>query len=278
MGFQEQRGLYGALVFEPASSSPPKEKEQSKVVRDEVVVLSDWTTERPSKILAHLKKEGDWYALKKKSVASWNKVFSHGISAVWHRLYSAWTRMGPMDISDVGYDAFLINGKIKSHLKAKPGDTLRLRIINASASTYFYVQMAHLHMEIISADGMDVEPFKVNRLKMAIAETYDVLVRLPVNVDASYELRATAEDGTGFGSLFVGEGVEKLAPNIPKPNLFLPHDHHGSHDGHHHESHGNAHKSHPSHHREGGGGGTYENTHKRGHPSHHKVGEGFSLC
>ena len=243
MGFQEQRGLYGALVFAPLSSSEDGAGQASDDEKDEVVVLSDWTTERPSRILANLKKEGDWYALKKKSVASWDKVFTHGFLAIWHRIHSAWTRMGPMDISDVGYDAFLINGKIESHLLARPGDTLRLRMINAGASTYFYVQMADLPMEIVSADGMDVVPFQVNRLKMAIAETYDVLVRLPLDRKHSYELRATSEDGTGFGSLFIGEGEKRPAPNIPKPNLFLPHAH-GSHAG--------AHKNHPGH----GRGGT----------------------
>jgi FtsP/CotA-like multicopper oxidase with cupredoxin domain len=220
---QEQRGLYGALIFHP------KMGEKIKTHRDYVVVLSDWTNEKPNNVLANLKKDGDYYALKKKSVQSWDRVIQNGFRAIKNRLHGAWTRMGPMDISDIGYDAFLSNGKQKATLHAKPGETLRLRIINSAAATYFNVEFAGGPMTIVSADGVDVEPVKVKRFRIAIAETYDVIIKIPDY--KFYELRATAEDGTGHSSTFIGSGEKIFAPDIPRPNLFLME--HDAHDKHH---------------------------------------------
>ena len=222
-GLQEQRGLYGPIIFRPKSG------ERIKSNRDYVVMFSDWTDENPNQILANLKKDGDWYALKKNSVQSWNRVIAHGMRAIKNRLYGAWARMGPMDISDVGYDMFLSNGKQKSDLYAKPKETVRLRLINGAASSYFNVEFAGGPMTLVAADGMDVEPIKVKRLKMAIAETYDVIVPIPHK--KSYELRSTSEDGTGFSSVFIGEGEKLFAPDIPRPNLFMTeHKGHGQHN------------------------------------------------
>ncbi len=222
-GLQEQRGLYGPILFHP------KNGERIKTNRDYIVMLSDWTNENPNQILANLKKDGDWYALKKGSVQSWNRVLSHGWPAIKSRLYGALTRMGPMDLSDVGYDLFLSNGKEKSYLYAKPKETVRLRLINGSASTYFNVEFAGGNMIVVSADGVDIEPITVKRLKLAIAETYDVIVKIPHK--KSYEFRSTAEDGTGFSSVFIGEGEKVFAPDIPKPNLFVTeHTKHSQHN------------------------------------------------
>ena len=212
-GLQEQRGVYGSMVLHP------KNGEIIKSNRDYVVVLSDWTNEDPNQVLANLKKDGDYYALKKGSVQSWDGVLKNGSGAIKSRLKSSWARMGTMDLSDVGYDAFLANGQRESFLEAKPGEVVRIRLINSGASTYFNVEFAEGPMTIIASDGMDVDPIKVKRLSIAIAETYDVLVKVPDN--KSYELRATANDGTGKASVFIGDGKKVLAPDIPKPNLFL---------------------------------------------------------
>jgi len=212
---QEQQGLYGSLIFHPIGG------ETIKTDRDYVVVLSDWTNEKPENVLANLKKDGDYYALKKNSVQSWDKVLQNGRVAIKNRLRGAWTRMGPMDLSDIGYDAFLTNGKQISHLDAKPGETIRIRLINAAASSYFKIEFAGGPMKIVSADGVDVEPQKSKRLLIAIAETYDVIVK--VSDDKAYEFRATSEDGVGHSSTFIGSGKKVLAPYIPRPNLFLLH-------------------------------------------------------
>jgi FtsP/CotA-like multicopper oxidase with cupredoxin domain len=101
-GLQEQRGIYGALVFYP-------KKESRQYSKDLTVVLSDWTNENPQQVLANLKKDGDYYALKKDSVQSWAEVIKH--NAVKNRLQQSWVRMGAMDLGDIGYDAFLSGGK-----------------------------------------------------------------------------------------------------------------------------------------------------------------------
>jgi len=228
-GLQEQRGVYGSIVFHPR---------QSEIVstdHDLVVVLSDWTDENPDRVMHNLKKSDDYYALKKDSVQSWLKVIQHGNEAIKNRINSAWIRMGPMDISDVGYDAFLVNGKKEEHLpQFKAGETVRLRVINAAASSYFFFEYAGGAMQLVSADGVDVTPVTVDRQRIAIAETFDVIVTVPD--EGAYEFRATPEDGTGYSSLYLGSGNTYAAPDIPKPNPYLiDHSTHGSHS--HHQSH-----------------------------------------
>lgn len=149
--------------------------------------------------------------------------------AIIENLKRSLRRMPPMDISDVAYDSFLINGEPMSTLKLEPGKTVRLRIINAGSSTYFYLNYAGGDIKIISADGIDVEPIDVDRLLIAIAETYDVLLNVPE--EGAYEFRATAQDGSGHASLFIGEGEQILAQDIPKPNLYkMDHSHHMNKD------------------------------------------------
>ena len=212
-GLQEQRGLYGSLVFRP-------KQEAVEADRDLVVVLSDWTDENPNRVMHNLKKSDDYYALKKDSVQSWLKVVQHGPQAIKSRLNGAWMRMGPMDISDVGYDAFLANGQKQHRIPdIKPGDKVRLRVINAGASSYFYIQYAAGPMTIVSADGVDVQPLAVDRQRIAIAETFDVIVTVPDN--QAYEFRATSEDGTGYSSVILADGPLVEAPDTPKPNPFL---------------------------------------------------------
>ena len=136
-------------------------------------------------------------------------------------LKSSLQRMPPMDISDVGYDLFLINGKKELSLPAKPGETILLRIVNASAGTYFYLQFAGDYLKVVSADGQDVEPFDIKRILIAIAETYDVTV--VVSDKGSFEFKATAQDGSGSAAAFLGEGEKVFAPDIPKPDLYRMH-------------------------------------------------------
>jgi FtsP/CotA-like multicopper oxidase with cupredoxin domain len=127
-------------------------------------------------------------------------------------------RMPPMDIADVAYDYFLANGKPDIRLSAKPGETVRLRIIDGSATTYFYLEFADGPMTVISADGQDVKPFEKKRFLISVAETYDVLVTVPPS--GAHELRATAHDGSGYASVWIGSGKQHPAPAIPKPNLY----------------------------------------------------------
>lgn len=212
-GLQEQRGVYGPLVFHP-------KKGKLRINYDETVVLSDWTNENPKQVLANIKKESHYYAAKKGTVISWLGAFRHGTQAIKNKIINSFFRMEGMDLSDVGYDAFLINGKRTSFLEVTSRQRVRLRLINAGASTYFNVEFSGGLMQIIEADGVAVESFFVKRLQMAIAETYDVIINVPKK--KIYELRATAQDGTGHSSLFIGSGKKKVyAPKIKKPNLYL---------------------------------------------------------
>jgi CopA family copper-resistance protein len=210
---QEQQGIYGSLVFYP-------EHELKNYDEEHVIVLSDWTDEHPDQVLANLKKDPDYYALKKDSVQSWFKVLEQGNEAVKIRIKNAWTRMGPMDMSDIGYDAFLINGKKSSVLShAKPGTRVKLRIINAAASSYFIFEYSGGPMKVIESDGVKVDPFTAQKIRIAMAETYDVIVTVPEN--KTYEFRASAEDGTGYAVTHIGEGSLLAASTYPKPNLVL---------------------------------------------------------
>lgn len=196
-------------------------------------MLSDWTDENPMQVLANIKKEGHYYGLKKDSVQSWNRVIAHGWPAVKNRLKGSWSRMEPMDISDIGYDAFLLNGEKESAMEAPHGSKVRLRIINAAASSYFNIEYAYGPMTIVAADGVDVTPVKVKRIRQAIAETYDVIVDVP-HIGAA-EFRATSEDATGYASLFIGPDPtteKQYAPDVPAPNPYLmDHSSHGMDHG-----------------------------------------------
>ena len=231
--FQEQRGLYGAIVIE-------EEKPRPKVNHDFVFMMSDWSNEHPKKIMSNIKKDGHYYNYKKNFLPSLWGALRDGEFIDY--LKSEWTRMGPMDLSDIGYDAFLINGKIESHLKGiRPKDRVRFRIINASASTYFYFNIGNLrNFTVYTKDGMPVQPVQVNELLIGIAETYDVVFTVPENVK-TFVAQATAQDISGQAVLTFGKGKREEVPQKPKPSAFkMDHGSHGSQ----HKNHGSNHKEH----------------------------------
>ena len=206
---QEQSGLYGSIVIHPAQPEPQ--------LKEYVLVLSDWTDEKPHQVLRYLKRAGEWYAIKKGALQSYGEAIAAGYFK--DKLKQEWQRMPAMDVSDVYYNKFLMNGQEKNYFKdAKPGEVVRLRIINGSASTYFNLQYAGGNMQVIAADGINVEPFPIKKLEIAIAETYDVLITVPQSGAA--ELRATAMDITGYSSVFFGNGMPMPAPDLPKLNYF----------------------------------------------------------
>lgn len=206
---QEQLGLYGGIVIKRPDEPPMKEL---------VLVLSDWTDEKPHQVHRYLKKGAEWYAVKKGATQSYGEAIAAGYFK--DKVKQEWKRMTPMDVADVYYNSFLINGKDKSFFKdAKPGDIIKLRIINGSASSYFTVQFAGGQMQVSSADGINVMPLMVDKVELGTAETYDVLIQMPED-SAAYEFRATSWDITGYGSLFLGKGDEVRAPSLPKLDYF----------------------------------------------------------
>jgi CopA family copper-resistance protein len=210
-GLQEQRGVYGSIVVEP------REGEPVAADHDYVIQLSDWTNEHPKEVMRSLRRGSEYYAFKKGVTQSIWGAYKKGYLGQY--LAREKSRMPPMDIADVAYDAFLINGKENSLLEAKPGERVRLRIINSGASTYFYVQSSTGPMTVVAADGPAVEAFEIDRLLIGMAETYDVIVTIPQET-GSWEFRATAQDGSGHASVWLGEGAKQSAANIPQPNVY----------------------------------------------------------
>ena len=208
--FQEQSGVYGGIVIDP------KNGERVAADQETVLLLSDWTNENPSEVMRTLMRGSDWYSIKKGTAQSISGAWQAGLLKQYFNREKA--RLPPMDLSDVAYDAFLINGQRQSGIEAKPGSRIRLRIINASAATYFYLGSATGPLTIVAADGMDVRPIRQNRLLIGIAETYDVIVTIPSS--GRWEFRATAQDGSGWASFFMGKGVEKPAPDVEKVNPY----------------------------------------------------------
>jgi FtsP/CotA-like multicopper oxidase with cupredoxin domain len=209
---QEQSGLYGSIVI-------ADNKHQTD--RDHVLLLSDWTTESPGSVLRTLKRGSHWYALEKGS--SQSIIGAASVGRLGDYFIRELQRMPPMDIADIAYDYFLSNGSPETQLQAKPGERIRLRLINGSATTYFHLNYAGGPMTIISADGQLVEPVQSDLFLIGVAETYDLLLDLPS--EGRYEFRATAHDGSGFTSTWLGSRPKHPAKTIPKPNLYEPMEH-----------------------------------------------------
>lgn len=222
-GFQEQVGVYGALVIDA------KEPEPFSYDRDYVVMLSDWTDEDPARVLSKLKKQSDYYNYHKRTVGDFvNDVSEMGWSAaVADRKMWAEMKMSPTDLADVsGYTyTYLMNGQAPDGNWTgvfKPGEKIRLRFINGSAMTYFDVRIPGLKMTVVAADGQHVKPVAVDEFRIAVAETYDVIVE-PENEQA-YTIFAQSMDRTGYsrGTLAVREGLQAPVPAVdPRPIISM---------------------------------------------------------
>ncbi len=205
---QEQVGMYGAFIIH---------KKDKKEMPEYILVLSDWTNEKPKEVDRSLHNANDWYSIKKGSVQSYGEALEKGYFK--QRLKSDWLRMTPMDVSDVYYNALLSNGHIKQNIpQLKAGDKIKLRIINGSSSTYFWLQFAGSKLKVVASDGAEVVPVDVDRLIIGVSETYDAILTIPQNM--SYEFKATAEDRTKSTSVWLGEGMPMPAPILPKLNYF----------------------------------------------------------
>ncbi|MNG85175.1 Copper resistance protein A precursor [compost metagenome] len=222
-GFQEQVGVYGALVIDA------KEPEPFTYDRDYVVMLSDWTDEDPARVLSKLKKQSDYYNYHKRTVGDFvNDVSEVGWSAaVADRKMWAEMKMSPTDLADVsGYTyTYLMNGQAPDGNWTgvfKPGEKIRLRFINGSAMTYFDVRIPGLKMTVVAADGQHVKPVAVDEFRIAVAETYDVIVE--PESEQAYTIFAQSMDRTGYsrGTLAVREGLQAPVPAVdPRPIISM---------------------------------------------------------
>jgi L-ascorbate oxidase len=229
-GMQEQEGVYGPLVIDPAG------RETFKFDREYIVMLSDWTDEKPMRVMSKLKKQSDYYNYSQRTVGSFFKdAAEKGWGAtIRDRLDWGDMRMSPTDISDVTGYTFLLNGKkAEENWTAlfKPGERVRLRIINGSAMSYFDLRIPSLKMTVVQADGNAVQPVPVDELRIAVAETYDVIVW--PKEEKAYTIFAESLDRTGFarGTLAPRDGMAAEVPGLrPRPLLTMA-DMGGMHEG-----------------------------------------------
>ncbi|MEI6945686.1 multicopper oxidase domain-containing protein [Paraflavisolibacter sp. H34] len=214
---QEQAGMYGALIFKPRADTQQTTAGNRAGERHHTLVLSEWADDRPSQIQRRLRTANDWFSIKKGSTQSYAEAIAEGHLGT--KLLNEWKRMKAMDVSDVFYDRFLANGRLQSSVTGlKAGDRVRLHVVNAGASSYFWLQYAGGKVTVVGHDGNEVAPVAVDRLIVAPAETVDLLVTVPRN--RSYELRATSEDRTGAASLWLGAGPQMPAPVLPRLKYF----------------------------------------------------------
>lgn len=205
---QEESGVFGSLLIHPKEKTLDYD-------HDLIVLLSDWTDENPHSIMKNLKRGNEWYQMKKGTATPLNKVIARG--ALGAQLDFWRQRMAGADIADVYYSAFLINGeKSVEYSDYKPGDKVRLRVINGSASSQFWMTLGGESPLLVSADGKDVVPIEHPKTFIATAETYDFIITIPQK--GKIELRAMAQDGSGITTAYFGKGEVLPAEVIPKPD------------------------------------------------------------
>ena len=217
-GLQEQAGVYGPLVIDAKAPEP------FHYDREFVMMLSDWSDEDPASLMKTLKKQSDYYNFDKRTVGDFiDDVSEKGWAAtVADRKMWAQMKMNPTDIADVSGATytFLMNGHAPDNNWTglfRPGEKLRLRLINGSAMTYFDVRIPGLKMTVVAADGLHVKPVSVDELRIAVAETYDVIIEPDAE---AYTLFAQAMDRTGFarGTLATRAGLSAPVPVLdPRP-------------------------------------------------------------
>ncbi|CAM2999472.1 multicopper oxidase domain-containing protein [Legionella anisa] len=222
---QEQEGLYGTFIIDPPH--PPS----YQYTKDYVVVLSDWINTPAEHVFANLKKDGDYYGPRFPLQPSLTKFLHDYRKAsqeerkkliVDYKMMQQ-MRMSIYDLSDVAYDAYLLNGQPKSlpwTAPVKVGDTVRLRFIGAGASTIYRVKIPEAKVEMVHIQGNDVTPYPIEDFWIAPGETYDILVTIQKN--RPYIIYAESIDtlGKAYGALVTSPNqfvdYQQVAP-FPEP-------------------------------------------------------------
>ena len=222
-GLQEQLGHYGPLIVHPAEGYP------YEYDREYTVVLSDWTFENPYRVLAKLKKQGNYYNRQRLTLLDFfQDVAERGLGpTVRDRLMWAEMRMDPTDILDItgATYTYLVNGLAPEDNWTglfQPGERVLLHIINASAATYFDVRIPGLPLNVVQASGQYVQSVETDEFRIAVAETYDVIIE--PQEDRAYTLFAETMDRSGYarGTLAPREGmVGEIPPRRERPVLTM---------------------------------------------------------
>lgn len=204
-GFQEQQGLYGAIIIDPKKSIYHPQK-------DFTVVLSDWSNTNPEKIFFNLKKDGDYYSPRFplqpslfKFIHDYRKANPEQKKLLWsdYKMMQQ-MRMSIYDFSDVAYDAFLLNGKNDQNPwtgKVRAGDVVRLRFIDAAGSTNFHIKIPGHILKIIQVDGNDIHPIDAKKFFITPGETYDLLVKITNSNPAIIYAESSDTLGHAIGAL-----------------------------------------------------------------------------
>ena len=222
-GFQEQTGIYGAIVINP------KKKEPFRVDLDNVILLSDWSDEKPEAIFRKLKLSSDYYNFGQRTVGRFlEEVQKKGLSKafddrkMWNEM-----RMNDVDISDVtGYTyTHLMNGQPSNRpfvTLFKKGQKVRLRFVNAAAMTFFDVRIPGLKMTVVASDGNHVKPVRVDELRIGVAETYDVIVQPKKNKAYAIFAQSIERSGYALGMLTPSSTLQAKVPKMdPVPSLSM---------------------------------------------------------
>jgi len=214
-GFQEQEGVFGALVVDPAAPDPVAYD------REYVIILSDWLNEDPRNVLRNLKGSAEFYNYNRRTVGDFFRDMfgarnaDERNAAIQDRLDWGQMRMDPTDIADISGYTYLMNGQEADDnwtALFEAGERVRLRFINASAMTYYDITVPGLPMHVVNADGNNVVPVPVEEIRIAVAETYDVIVEPQADQAYTIFAQARAREGYARGTLAPREGMEAPVP------------------------------------------------------------------
>ena len=216
-GLQEQIGMYGSMILNKRSDDTTFRKGIDDLPTIPVII-SEWTDYNPNNVHRMLHNATDWFAIKKGSTQSYIEAIKEGHFTT--KVKNEFKRMLAMDVSDVYYDRFFLNGYVESQLSQfKAGDKVRLRISNAGASTYFWLNYGGGKFQVVANDGNDVEPTEVDRLIIAVSETYDIVLTIPEK-NKSFAFQATSEDRINRSLLYIGEGEKQNMAPLPRLKYF----------------------------------------------------------
>ncbi|HWK65705.1 MAG TPA: copper resistance system multicopper oxidase [Rhizobiaceae bacterium] len=230
-GLQEQLGHYGPIVIDPAGADP------IAYDREHVIVLSDWSFLHPHTIFTRLKQEGGFFNRQKLTLADRLSVKADPLTPAEREMFAR-MRMDPTDISDVTEAAytFLVNGHSPAENWTglfRPGERVRLRIINAAAQTTFNLRIPGLPMTVVATDGIELQPVEVDEFQIGNAETYDVIVQ-PADRAYSFVAETIDRAGMGVATLAPRAGLRAEVPPLrERPTLGMRDmgmDHSSGHD------------------------------------------------
>ncbi len=218
-GLQEAMGHYGPIIIDPAAPDPVAYD------REHVLVLADWSFLHPHEILRRLKASPGYFNRQRTTVAG--LLSGEDRMSTEERRMWAGMRMDPRDILDVSASTYtyLVNGHGPAENWTglfRPGERVRLRIINAAAMTIFNVRIPGLPMTVVQADGENVRPIETDEFQISIAETYDVIVQ-PIE-DRAFTIVAEAMDRSGLARATLAPrlGMTAEVPPLREvPNLTM---------------------------------------------------------